>query len=100
MKRGMPPGGVNPVPIKVAVKEGFVSPVKATARQPDAPSTAMAGLNSQGTCCALIFHKGRCNYALARQMQMKLCNFVEHVEVCLIYIADTASMHSFACTMS
>lgn len=51
MKRGMPPGGVNPVPIKVAVKGTFASPVKGQPRQPDEPSFVAAELNSQGTHC-------------------------------------------------
>ena len=49
MKRGMPPGGVNPVPIKVAVKDTFASPVKGQPGQPDKPSFVAAELNSQGT---------------------------------------------------
>lgn len=49
MKRGMPPGGVNPVPVKVAVKDRFASPRKEHMEQPDVPSFAAAKLNSQGT---------------------------------------------------
>lgn len=49
MKRGMPPGGVNPVPVKVAVKDKFASPRKEQTEQADVPSFAVAELNSQGT---------------------------------------------------
>lgn len=49
MKRGMPPGGVNPVPVKVAVKDKFASPRKEQMEQSDVPSFAAAELNSRGT---------------------------------------------------
>ena len=48
MKRGMPPGGINPVPLKVAVKDKFASPRKDQMEQSDVPSCAAAKLNSQG----------------------------------------------------
>ena len=48
MKRGMPPGGVNPVPVKVAVRDKFASPVKDQPKQSNAPSFATAELHSQG----------------------------------------------------
>lgn len=49
MKRGMPPGGVNPVPVKVALRDKFASPKKEQVDQPDVPSFAAAKLNSRGT---------------------------------------------------
>ena len=49
MKRGMPPGGVNPVPVKVALTDKIASPKKEQADQPVVPSFAAAELNSQGT---------------------------------------------------
>lgn len=50
MKRGMPPGGVNPVPVKVALRDKCASPSKEQVHQPDVPSSAAAELNSQGIC--------------------------------------------------
>lgn len=49
MKRGMPPGGVNPVPVKVALRDKLASPKKEQVDQPHVPSFAAAELNSRGT---------------------------------------------------
>ncbi|KAL3133781.1 hypothetical protein ABBQ32_008261 [Trebouxia sp. C0010 RCD-2024] len=45
MKRGMPPGGMNPVPVKVAVKDKPASPMTQQHMQPDAAKPAVAALN-------------------------------------------------------
>ena len=49
MKRGMPPAGVNPVPIKVSVPAPYASPVKQLDRQPDVASFAAAEPQQQGS---------------------------------------------------
>ena len=49
MKRGMPPAGVNPVPIKVSVPAPYVSPGKQLGKQPDAASFAAAQPQQQGS---------------------------------------------------
>ncbi|KAL0039906.1 hypothetical protein WJX77_011300 [Trebouxia sp. C0004] len=48
MKRGMPPAGVNPVPIKVSVPAPYASPVKQLGKQPDVASFAAAEPQQQG----------------------------------------------------
>ncbi|DBB17337.1 TPA: hypothetical protein ACH3X3_014380 [Trebouxia sp. C0006] len=48
MKRGMPPAGVNPVPIKVSVPAPYASPVKQLGKQPDVASFAAAEPRQQG----------------------------------------------------
>jgi hypothetical protein len=49
MKRGMPPAGVNPVPIKVSVPAPYASPVKQLGKQPDVASFAAAEPRQQGS---------------------------------------------------
>ena len=45
MKRGMPPGGMNPVPVKVAVKDKPASPARQQHMQPAASQPVVAELN-------------------------------------------------------
>ncbi len=49
MKRGMPPAGVNPVPIKVSVPAPYASPVKQLGKQPDVANFAAAQPQQQGS---------------------------------------------------
>ena len=54
MKRGMPPAGVNPVPIKVAVPAAHASsPAKQHGLQPDVATLASAEPIKQGKICHL-----------------------------------------------
>ncbi len=48
MKRGMPPAGINPVPIKVSVPAPYAPPVKQLGKQPDVASFAAADPQQQG----------------------------------------------------
>lgn len=55
MKRGMPPAGVNPVPIQVAVPAAHASsPVKQHGLQPDVATLASAEPIKQGKICDLL----------------------------------------------
>ncbi len=49
MKRGMPPAGVNPVPIKVSVPAPYASPIKQLGKQPDVASFAAAEPQQRGS---------------------------------------------------
>lgn len=83
MKRGMPPGGMNPVPVKVAVKDKPAPPVTEQHVQPDAAKPAVAALNRvQGGHASFHSHTGpfqrsvsvnKQGYRMAARLQIIKC---------------------------
>lgn len=67
MKRGMPPAGVNPVPIKVSVPAPYASPVKQLGKQPDVASFAAAEPQQQGIASLM-------SVLNARQFKLAQCD--------------------------
>ena len=55
MKQGMPPAGVNPVPVKVSIPQAALASPKQV-KQPDVPSAVKEDEVRQGKCLPHALH--------------------------------------------